>query len=195
MIEFLRRLFRSIFGSSDAQPAPEPQAATPAKPQASHTAEPEPEATAQPIPQGSGLLLQRYSEGTHDTIGKLYLNGELLAYTLEDPAAGHRIAPGSYTLTLIQEGGRHTTYAYRFGDYHKGLIAVSNSGMSYQSTFHIGNTVDHLYGSILLGQSVHKEDQSDQKREVWYSENAYRKVYDALLPTLQEKGELALEIS
>ncbi len=190
MLDFLRRFFQSLFGSDAGQASPEPSA--PTKPQTSSVSEPEPAATTQ---VGPGLWLQRISKGTQDTLGKLYWEGEMLAYTLEVAATEAEFLPaGEYPVALKKEGGRHATYQFRLGEFHEGLIALQETGLKHSPTFHISNTADKLYGSIAMGQSVKDEEQMSEKRELWHSENAYKKVYSQLLPRLKE-GPVSLKIA
>lgn len=196
MLDFLRRIFKSLFGSSDGQSQPEPQAARPPQPQTATVAEPEPEPTANSEGPGPGLWLQRISSGPYDILGRLYWDEEFIAYTLETPEGNpHHLPVGTYPLYLRQEGGRHATYQFRFGEMHQGLIALQDTGLSTFPTLHVSNIAAHLYGSIAVGQSVKNEEQTEQPRELWHSEGAYRQLYLKVLPQLKDETALSLTVA
>ena len=92
------------------------------------------------------LEVLRYSSGADSTLGILSENGpegrEFLAYTLEDElrekkvSAETRIPEGTYEVTLRTEGGFHSRYAAKFGDWLKGMLWVRDvPGFEYNGVF------------------------------------------------------------
>jgi len=140
------------------------------------------------------LELKRSSYGNHDTLGKLFINGEFAAFSLESPKA-HCLEVGSYSLSLRTEGGRHASYWYRFGDMHKGMLFLQSDKEGVYPYVCIGNLGSDANGSILLGTQFNKEEEENAKREVWYSEKAYSKIYPQLAGKLAAGESLSLTIS
>ncbi|MEM8889736.1 MAG: DUF5675 family protein [Bacteroidota bacterium] len=138
--------------------------------------------------------MKRSSYGTHDTLGKLFINGEFAAFSLESPKA-KCLEAGSYNLCLRSEGGRHASYWYRFGNMHKGMLFLQSDKDGVYPYVCIGNLGSDANGSILLGTQFNKEEEESAKREVWYSENAYTKVYPQIAGKLAEGESLSLTIS
>ena len=135
------------------------------------------------------LNLMRYSSGQHDTLGKLYVDGDFICFTLEPPV-GDCIAIGTYEVVLREQGGKHSAYWYRFKDMHKGMLWIKETGEIPYAYFSVGNRVEDSLGSILLGIEVKNESESSQIREIWHSEKAYKNFYPKVVAAL-ESGKLA----
>lgn len=107
-----------------------------------------------------------------------------LCYTLEDQAQTHkvygetRIPSGTYKLTLRAEGGFHSRYAAKFGDWHRGMIYVNDVPNFEYILWHIGNDDDDTAGCLLVGKT-------SQDNFIGSSTNAYKEIYppirDAIL--------------
>ena len=107
-----------------------------------------------------------------------------LCYTLEDQAQTKkvygetRIPSGTYKLTLRAEGGFHTRYAAKFGDWHRGMIYVNDVPNFEYILWHIGNDDDDTAGCLLVGKT-------SQDNFIGSSTNAYKEIYppirDAIL--------------
>jgi hypothetical protein len=203
IIRFFQSIFSSLFGEKTTQaaqthipfpdtfeetPLPEKQAPEPPAPK-----------TEQPIAHASttgpyvftpdtdssvlAVDLVRYSSGTHDTLGRLYIQGEQVAYTLEDEhrdtllPGETRIPAGTYPLSLRTAGGRHATYLYRFGDMHKGMLWIRDVPGFPFALICIGNNESDTEGSVLVGTETVREAETSDRREIWYSEQAYRSLY------------------
>ena len=109
------------------------------------------------------LEVLRISSQKDSTSGILFdvSNGKrtFLAYTLEDEQRDvkvygeTRIPPGTYKLKLRTEGGYHSRYVSKYGDWHKGMIWVQDvPGFEY-ILWHTGNTDESTAGCLLLGES------------------------------------------
>ena len=202
IISFFQSLFRSIFGSKTPETqagsapatspvappapekkAPEPPAQQPKKPPTPVDATGPYTFAPDPDPDVLAVDLVRYSSGAHDTLGKLYVQGAFVAYTLEDahrdtPVPGEtRIPAGNYELALRTEGGRHPTYLYRFGDLHKGMLWIKDVPRFPFALICIGNSESDTDGSVLVGTQAVREEDPANRREIWYSEQAYRSLY------------------
>jgi len=107
-----------------------------------------------------------------------------LCYTLEDQAQTKkvygetRIPSGTYKLTLRAEGGFHSRYAAKFGDWHRGMIYVNDVPNFEYILWHIGNDDDDTAGCLLVGKT-------SQDNFIGSSTNAYKEIYppirDAIL--------------
>ena len=107
-----------------------------------------------------------------------------LCYTLEDQAQTQkvygetRIPSGTYKLTLRAQGGFHTRYAAKFGDWHRGMIYVNDVPNFEYILWHIGNDDDDTAGCLLVGKT-------SQDNFIGNSTNAYKEIYppirDAIL--------------
>lgn len=222
IISFFKSIFRSIFGGNaesaasdlpwpdtieEATPATDP----PVKEEVSESAPPKTEEVAtgntgsytfvaDADPETMVVDVFRYSTGKHDTLGKLYIQGEEYAYTLENPTGNahtpddSRIPAGTYELAFRTEGGRHPTYLYRFGEIHKGMLWLKEVAGYPFALICIGNKASDTHGSLLVGTQVQQETDTDAEREVWYSEQAYRKVYPIIADHLAAGKPVKLHI-
>jgi len=154
-------------------------------------------AAAEPTPANTGVAVDtndkalmvidvvRYSSGKHDTLGKMYIDGEQVAVTLEDEyrevkvKKDTRIPAGTYNVTLRTVGGKHAAYWHKFPDFHKGMLWIRDIPNFEWVLIHIGNHDAHTDGCILVGTQVdpQKENQLEVKRNIWSSPTAYKKVY------------------
>ena len=105
-----------------------------------------------------------------------------LCYTLEDEQRDvkvygeTRIPPGTYKLKLRTEGGFHSRYVSKYGDWHKGMIWVQDvPGFEY-ILWHTGNTDESTAGCLLLGESQ-TSNIVQKDGFVGSSVNAYKFVY------------------
>ena len=140
------------------------------------------------------LELKRSSYGKFDTLGKLFINGEFAAFSLES-AKDKCLEEGEYTLSLRKEGGRHATYWYKFGDTHKGMLFLDAGKPDVFPYICIGNFGSDANGSILLGNQFKDEEKEDAAREIWYSEKAYTSVYSKIAAELESGKELKISLS
>lgn len=140
------------------------------------------------------LELKRSSYGKHDTLGKLFINGEFAALSLESPKE-KCLEEGEYTLSLRKEGGRHATYWYKFGDKHKGMLFLDAGKTDVYPYICIGNIGSDAHGSILLGSQFKDEEKEDAIREIWYSEKAYASVYSQIAAELEAGKEVKISLS
>jgi hypothetical protein len=113
----------------------------------------------------------------------LRIGGEQVCLALEE-APGKSLPAGTYKLALRTTGGKHTAYAYRFGDWHRGMIQILSPQSSEPRYIHIGNDAKYAYGSVLVGKEAPQADQTQTPREIWYSEEAYKALYPRIADAL-----------
>ena len=115
---------------------------------------------------------------------------KFLCYTIEDEFRDEkvmhetRIPAGMYKLTLRSEGGFHSRYKKKYGDWHRGMIYVNDvPGFSY-ILWHTGNNDESTSGCLIFGQN---QESNLVKPDGWVgsSVSAYKFVYprirDAIL--------------
>lgn len=127
----------------------------------------------------------RYSSGKHDTLGKMFIDGEQIAVTLEDEyrevkvKKDTRIPAGTYNITLRTVGGKHAAYWHKFPDQHKGMLWIRDIPNFEYVLIHIGNHDAHTDGCVLVGLQADPQMESkvEEKRNIWSSTAAYKKVY------------------
>lgn len=197
MWSLFRKWFPFFFKNTDSEEEKKDQ-----DQDVSHTDEPN--SSKPPIPnepkvkrfdlEGMFVLTLRRTEKAEDhSKGELLAEGKVLAQTLEGPVSGpllsekRAISVGDYLLGLRKEGGLHTSYGFRFGDLHKGMIQVKEVQFIDFVYFLMGNDASLSYGNILLGQDF-KDD------NLIRSEEAYRAVYEFVVGKLKDGEKLALRI-
>lgn len=186
MLKFFTKLWQWLFGGTTETETPQPETTSPEIEQ--------PPKEEKPASKAEGISLKRYSYGKFDTLGKLYIDGEMKAYTIEVSKAS-AIPEGSYNLSLHKEGGLHATYWYKFGDMHKGMIKLEGTENIDSPFLRIGNRASDALGGILFGSQVQNEENTEAVREIWYSEKAYLKVYNKIADLLENGDNVSLEIS
>jgi len=202
--DFLRDLFGG--GATEAQPAPaqaEPSSPMPPveePPAQVHEEEAETEAATSLPGIDLQLTLAREGSTSYGTPGTLSMDGKHLADTLEGSGTPNEldqvlIAPGTYPVTLWTEGGKHATYLYRFGDRHKGLLAVQHAELTFLPTLHIGYKALHLHGSIILGKKAASQpSEGDRELRLTESEETYQSVYQLISEAIEKGKAVGLTI-
>ena len=109
------------------------------------------------------LEVLRISSQEDSTSGILFetTNGKrtFMCYTIEDEQRDvkvwgeTRIPAGTYKLKLRTEGGFHSRYTGKYGDWHKGMIWVQDVPGFEFILWHTGNTDESTAGCLILGQT------------------------------------------
>jgi hypothetical protein len=110
------------------------------------------------------LLLYRYKYTETTTIGKLYIDGVMFGYTLEDAVRPEGVK--IYGKTAIPEGTYPVTLSYspRF----KRMLPMINQVPDFQGVrFHGGNDHEDTEGCPLVAAHLADEDEVDMK--IWGS--------------------------
>ena len=177
IIQAIRSFFNALFGG------PKPSTQTPS---------PQKEVKETPnLP----VEIKRYSLGTKDILGKLYIDGKFCCYTLEDAKVGQHVLAGSYELALREKGGLHATYAYKYNDMHHGVLHLTGGPKGKFPFIRTGNHRADTGGGIIVGTEVQGEKNTAEDREVWNSDLAYRKFYPGLAKKLADQGKVMVKIS
>lgn len=142
------------------------------------------------------LTLERFGYGLTSTLGRLWIDGIEVCYTIEDERrkskvlAETAIPVGTYNVLLRTEGGLHEKYAKRFPKLHKGMLWLQDvPGFTYVY-LHVGNTEKDSDGCPLL-----VSDPQVKGGEFWGSgsELAYQFVYGKAVGRAAA-GELTIEV-
>ena len=102
------------------------------------------------------LLLERFGFGLDSTLGRLYVDGEPVAFTIEDARRKAKvygktaIPVGDYKLRLHAEGGMHVKYTRRFPAFHMGMLWIQDVPGYEYVYLHIGNDADDSLGCPLV---------------------------------------------
>ena len=141
------------------------------------------------------LRVLRFADNGNATLGILQVNGVFECFTVEDEERAEkvsgetRVPEGVYKIALRAEGGFHNRYTAKYGDMHKGMLAIynqknwvlENKGMSFQYILiHTGNTEKHTHGCLLVNDAVSGKTFSGSSSRDAYKD-LYPKVRDAIL--------------
>ena len=109
------------------------------------------------------LKVLRFSSQDDSTNGLLFNDSDgkmnFLCYTLEDEArevkvkGETRVPAGTYKVELRTEGGFNNKYTKKYGDFHKGMLHVTNVPNFEFILIHTGNDDSHTAGCLLVGDS------------------------------------------
>jgi hypothetical protein len=145
------------------------------------------------------LTLQRFSGDTDSTLGILYANGKVLAFTLEDEHRDvkvmheTRVSAGTYEILLRANGGMHSRYLERFGDdWHHGMLWLQNVDNFTWIYMHMGIRDDHTSGCLLVGDGVMQN--VTRAGQLVDSEIAYKRVYELVASTLMAGKQVTITI-
>ncbi|MBX7243044.1 MAG: hypothetical protein K1X92_14975, partial [Bacteroidia bacterium] len=153
----------------------------------------QPVVTSGELPLALQIRLKRHSAGTHDTIGKMSINGMEYCYSLEE-AKSKAIPAGKYEIMLRSAGGIHATYATRYKDMHKGMLWLQNvPGFKY-IYFQIGQDNSDTQGCIIIGNEVVNENDPGARRVVRGSKAAYLRIYTPVAEYLLRGGKVFINI-
>lgn len=145
------------------------------------------------------LSLTRYGFGLTSTLGQLAVDGETIAFTIEDErrkvkVKGETCIPtGTYVLKLRTEGGMHPKYQARFPALHQGMLWLQDvDGFEYVY-IHAGNTEGESDGCIL--PNVKPVALADGEFRGEDSGTAYVKVYTLALDAIENGEQATITIS
>jgi hypothetical protein len=142
------------------------------------------------------IKVVRYKSNAQATLGKLYVNGEYVCYTLEDEKrttkvkGETRIAAGTYEIKFRKVGGHHTKYSKDFPEIHKGMLELQNVPNFQFILIHIGNYEKDTDGCVLVGMTANEKAFTIGSSTIAYK-RLYPTVADALLKG--EKVTITLE--
>ena len=132
----------------------------------------------------------RFQYGNDATNSLLFIDNEFECYGLEDEYRDVKvmhetcIPEGTYKIKLRNEGGFHSRYAAKYGDWHKGMLWLQDVPGFTFILIHTGNTDQHTSGCYIVGETQQDLDKG-KDGFVGNSGNAYKKMYpkvaDAIL--------------
>ena len=145
------------------------------------------------------LTIVRYGFGRNSTLGRLLMDGNPVAFTIEDErrmvkVKGETAIPlGTYPLHLRTEGGLHAKYAERFKGLHEGMLELQGVPNFQYVYLHVGNTAADSEGCpLIVGVPTVLGDGEFQGSG---SEVAYRLVYGKVLKALKAGEAVTVMVS
>ena len=136
------------------------------------------------------LDVVRFQFGADATNSLLFIDGEFECYGLEDEYRDVKvmhetcIPEGEYEIKLRTEGGFHSRYVAKYGDFNKGMLWLQDVPGFEWILIHTGNTDQHTSGCYIVGESQQDLDKG-KDGFVGSSGVAYKKMYpkvaDAIL--------------
>jgi hypothetical protein len=144
------------------------------------------------------LVLVRYGLGDESTLGRLYIDGAFVCFTLEDErrkvkVPGETCIPeGEYRIELRTEGAMHPKYAERFKPFHRGMLWLRDVPGFEFIYLHAGNTPKETLGCPLIGARpfIGLEGEFELRE----SEIAYRHVAPAITDRIVAKEKVTVHI-
>lgn len=145
------------------------------------------------------LTLRRIATNADETIGVLYVDGDVFCHTLEDQHQKTKvpnetcIPAGTYDIKLrpIMDGNVNARYTDKFPAMHRGMLWLQDVPGFEWIYLHMGNTDDHTSGCILVGQQCHITDQGIFT--INRSQAAYTHLYKSVVKAA-ENGTLTIEV-
>ena len=143
------------------------------------------------------LDVVRFQFGADATNSLLFIDGEFECYGLEDEYRDVKvmhetcIPEGEYEIKLRTEGGFHSRYVAKYGDFHKGMLHVQDvPGFEY-ILIHTGNTDEHTSGCLIVGDSQ-ENNQLKKDGFIGRSTQAYKRIYPAIAQALLDGEEVTI---
>lgn len=142
------------------------------------------------------IKVERFFDNGHETLGRLYVNGQFRCFTLEDTFRAKkvkhetRIPAGTYEVRLRKFGGFHSQYSGRFPTIHKGMLELVNVPGYDGILIHIGNHKDDTSGCLLTGVSYQIENKT-KRATLQNSTAAYIMLYPIIANHLSIDGNTA----
>lgn len=140
------------------------------------------------------LRLQRIEKYKDHSEGLLYIDNQLICFTLEDEKrdvkikSETRIPAGTYEITLRTAGGMHVRYA-KNSPAHKGMLWLRNVPGFEFIYIHIGNTDEDTAGCVLVGLSL-----SIGNNMISSSKLAYDKVYKMISSAIGKQERVFIQV-
>ena len=140
------------------------------------------------------IRLQRIQKYNDHSEGLLYIDGQLICFTLEDEKRDvkvkleTRIPAGTYEITLRTVGSLHDKYAKSFPN-HKGMLWLRNVPGFEFIYIHIGNTDEDTAGCILVGLSL-----SIGNNMISSSRLAYNQVYKRIVQAIEKQERVFIQV-
>lgn len=131
------------------------------------------------------IIVERFDSGSDDTLGRLYIDGKLCCFTIEDEKrevkvkGETRIPEGTYKV-----GKRYSPhFSPKTG--HDMLWVKDVPGFQY-ILIHTGNTDDDSEGCLIVGSKING-------RSVIESKKAYDKIYPIISSAIDRGEEVTIK--
>jgi hypothetical protein len=149
------------------------------------------------------LKVDRFLSNQKSTIGRLYIDGTQVCFTLED--AYHevkvpgetRIPAGTYGVHLKPFGTSRMDlrYSQLFGlEFHKGMLELQDVPNYSGVLIHVGNWAKDTEGCLLLGTRYSTDLDAQGSYSVQKSTDAYRLVYPQVRDVLLRGEAVTIEV-
>lgn len=148
------------------------------------------------------LKVLRFSSQKDSTNGLLFNDSDgkmnFLCYTLEDEArevkvkGETRVPAGTYKVELRTEGGFNDKYTKKYGDFHKGMLHVTNVPNFEFILIHTGNDDSHTAGCLLVGDSQ-ENNVIIKDGFIGKSVNAYKRIYPDISKAIVNGVDVTIE--
>jgi len=143
------------------------------------------------------LLQIRFKSNDNASVSKLYVDKEFECYIVEDEHRNvkvkheTRIPAGIYELIIRKFGGFHEKFSKKFSEWHKGMIEIKNVPGFTDILIHPGNSEKDTSGCLLPGGEI---DLDTLTVKPGTSTPAYKKLYLKIIPLLENKEKVFIEI-
>lgn len=142
------------------------------------------------------LTVKRVKRGKNSTLSKIYLDGKLLCYGLEDSVRDIKvkgstaIPTGRYKLGLNTYGAMNARYKRDYPAIHRGMIEIRNIPNYSYVYIHVGNNFSDTAGCLLVGRTFVYDGRDYELRQ---SGKAYKKLYELLIGAVM-RGEAEIDV-
>ena len=148
------------------------------------------------------LKVVRFSSQKDSTSGLLFDDSDegmkFLCYTLEDEyrkekiSGETRVPAGTYKIEVRTEGGFNNKYTKKYGDFHKGMLHVTNVPNFEFILIHTGNDDSHTAGCLLVGDSQ-ENNVIIKDGFIGKSVNAYKRIYPDISKAIVNGEDVTIE--
>jgi hypothetical protein len=131
------------------------------------------------------ILVERFDSGSNDTLGRLYVDGKMICFTLEDEfrkvkvKGDTRIPSGTYKVCFYDSPSHGP----------RSLMIKDVPGFSY-ILIHTGNTEDDTAGCLIVGKRI---GTLNHKRAVLDSKTAYNEIYPIIAGALDRNEDVEIK--
>jgi hypothetical protein len=131
------------------------------------------------------ILVERFDSGSNDTLGRVYIDGVLKCFSIEDEfrkvkvKGETRIPQGTYKVCFYDSPSHGA----------KSLMIKDVPGFSY-ILIHTGNTEADSMGCLIVGKRI---GTLNNKRAVLDSKTAFREIYALIAPALDRSEDVEIK--
>ena len=140
------------------------------------------------------LEVLRYNSSSDHTNSVFLINGKFECYGLEDEFRNFkvygetRVADGRYKMKFRKVGGFHASYRKKFGNWHQGMLEITEVPNFKYVLIHIGNDDEDTDACYLVGDT-----NSRGENFIGNSTAAYKRMYPKVRNALLNGEEVWIE--